>query len=570
MPALSQNQTRAERWQYPAVFAVLVLLYSLTGVANRIESVDGYLYAGSAEFLAIADVHDPRSLVFHKLNQLLALANAAAGMPFDTYALLCVPTILAGAFGVILMYRFQRQHLLLSAEASTVGAALLAVSYGYWRYANEIEVYIPSICFILTVLSLVCERLSRPVSHHADYLAPGIIAGLAVLYYQANAIPLFVVMPILFLLSRRVTAFVAYAAAGGIVVTGGLLIAYVADLSGEASIQGLVTFLSRRSEEFPAPGIDLISLARAGSAILRDIITLNWLYGSDWGRELIAANAPAHAYYHEGYFFAAAQSPWIVLLAPLTFAVTLCGLAMLVVLGMRSPADRKPSRRPVIAFLIAWLFTHAVVVISLDPMEMEVWIISLVPIWALFAVVISRSGFSQTKLIAALAVILVMALHNFIGGLKIFSTSESDLYLKQVDGILHTARKGDFVLFTGPYPPVVKPVRLLVEKLENRDRRAGDAGQFITPVYSDGDTAMIYRFDEHAIQKLPLDAVLRDIRESGRRLIVAEEALNPRPLPQKLGGQKRFARLSALAARLRQSAENVHGDGTGTAYVVSP
>lgn len=570
MPARSETQILAERWYYPTAFAVLVLLYGLTSVANRIESVDGYLYAGSAEFLAIADVHDPRSLLFHKLNQLLALANATAGMPFDTYALLCTPTVLAGAFGVVLMHRFLRRHLQLTPEASAVGAALLAVSYGYWRYANEIEVYIPSICFILTVLCLVCERVSRQAWNQTDFVAPGIIAGLAVLYYQANVIPLFVVMPVLFLLSRHTTAFVAYAAAGSVVVVGGLLIAYAADLSGSASIQGFAAFLSRRSEEFPAPALELISLARAGSAILRDIISLNWLYGSYWGRELIIANAPAHAYYHEGYFFAADQSPWIARLAPVTFAATAYGLALLLIPSIRSSADRRPGRRPFIAFLIAWLLAHAVVVISLDPMEMEVWIIALVPIWALFAVTVSRSHLSPSKLMTASIVVLVMALHNFIGGLKIFSNSQSDLYLRQVDGILRTARKGDFVLFTGPYPPVVKPVRLLVEKLENRYRRAGDAGQFVTPIYSDGDTATIYRFDEHAMQRLPIETVLHDIRMSGRRLIVADEAINPRPLPQKLGGLERSARLSALAARLRQSAVKIHDDPIGAAYVVAP
>lgn len=570
MPARSETQILTERWYYPTAFAVLVLLYGLTGVANRIESVDGYLYAGSAEFLAIADVHDPRSLLFHKLNQLLAFANTTAGMPFDTYALLCIPTVLAAAFGVVLMHKFLRRHLQLTPEASALGAALLAVSYGYWRYSNEIEVYIPSICFILTVLCLVSERVSRQARNHADFMAPGIIAGLAVLYYQANAIPLFVAMPVLFLLSRRATAFVAYAAAGSVVVVGGLLIAYAVDLSGAASIQGFAAFLSRRNEEFPAPALELISLARAGSAILRDIVSLNWLYGSDWGRELITANAPAHAYYHEGYFFAAAQSPWIARLAPVTFAATVYGLALLLVSGIRSPADRRPTRRPTIAFLVAWLIAHAVVVISLDPMEMEVWIIALVPIWALFSVPLSRLHLSSSQLMTASIVVLVMALHNFIGGLKIFSNSKSDLYLKQVDGILRTAQKGDFVLFTGPYPPVVKPVRLLVEKLENRDRGASDAGQFITPIYSDGDTATIYRFDEHAMQKLPIETVLHDIRISGRRLIVADEAINPRPLPQKLGGLERSARLSALAARLRQSAVKIYDDPIGAAYSAAP
>lgn len=570
LPRGADMHTLSERTYYLAAFAVLVLLYALTGVSNRIESVDGYLYAGAAEFLNFADVHDPRSLLFHKLNQILAAANAAVGMPFDTYALLCVPTILAGACGVILMHRFLRRHLVLGPEASVVGAALLAVSYGYWRYANELEVYIPSIALILWVLCLLCKSLSEEPPRTKDFAAPGIIAGLAVLYYQANALPLFVAMPILFIWSRRPLAFIPYAAIGCAVIVGGLLIAYAADRTGDVSIQGFLSFLSRRSEEFPAPEIGLVSLARAASAILRDIISFNWLYGSQFGKDLIENSAKAHAYYHDGYFFAASQAPWLVRAAPVTFVATLIGLGALAVSGLLSAVKSAGIKRPVVPFLFAWILIYACVVISLDPTEMEVWIVALVPIWTLFSLLIDKSTLLHQRPITATAIVLLLAFHNFFGGLQIFSSPQSDLYRQQVAGILHEAQKGDFVLFTGPYPPIVKPVRLLTETFENRDRRATDAGQFVTPVYSDGETAMVYRFDEHMIKKMPIDVMLSEIRASGRRLIVPEETLRPRPLPQKLGGQQHFDKLVALGERLGVSAQRIQDGPLGGTYIVTP
>ncbi|MDX2288229.1 MAG: hypothetical protein NW217_05340 [Hyphomicrobiaceae bacterium] len=555
---------------YVPVFLCLVAVYALTGVGNPIESVDGYLYAGAAEFLDLATSHDPRSLLFHKLNQLLASGNKALGSPIGTYHLLCWPTVVMAAVGVILMHRLLRRDLGLTPEASVLGAGLLATSYGYWRYAHEIEVYVPSIVLILGVLGLLSARLRDQHAGFARFLVPGVIAGLAVLYYQANAIPLFVAVPVLFLMSGQLLGLVVYGMAGAAIVGAGLLTAYIVDTSAPLGLEPFIDFLTRRSEEFPAPQPTLGSLARAASAIVRDILSLNWVYGWPPGQDAIASLASRHAFYKQGLFFAAERASVPVFISMLSFCAAGAGLVVLLILGLRAPPARSHARRPLVAYLLAWLALHAAVAALLDPTEMEVWIVWLVPMWAVFALVYDRYAQQQPRQIPGLLVLALIAVHNLTSGLLIFKDRDSDLYRLEIAGILNVAQKGDFVLFAGPYPPVVKPVRLLIEDIAARDRAEADAARFLTPVYSDGETAVVYRFDEHAMKKVPLDDVLAMIRASGRRLLVTTDTLNPPERLAKLGDPALSERLRRLGARLSTNAVKVHEGPRGSTFIVAP
>ena len=68
-----------------AIFAALVLFYGLTLPGNTIEAIDGYDYALAAETIPLANSHDTRSILFHKINRVIYLTGRR-------WCRVCVPT----------------------------------------------------------------------------------------------------------------------------------------------------------------------------------------------------------------------------------------------------------------------------------------------------------------------------------------------------------------------------------------------------------------------------------------------------------------------------------------------
>jgi uncharacterized protein YqgQ len=92
-------------------------------------------------------------------------------------------TAIWGAGIILVTWCFFRTRFRLNILRSAINTSLVAFSYGIWFYGANIEVYAPSVFFMLWLLYELSEEKTKPVSGNI-----AIIHCLAVLFHQVNII----------------------------------------------------------------------------------------------------------------------------------------------------------------------------------------------------------------------------------------------------------------------------------------------------------------------------------------------------------------------------------------------
>jgi len=522
-----------------SLFVFSFTVFLITAPHNQTDLYDGYNYAFLAETVPIDENRDSRAILFHAFNRaafVLSLRFGERGFA----EVIQITTGLSAALAISLMARLLIRGLGTSIGVGVLGGLSLAFSYGFWRYATAIEVYVPSIFFILAVLNLLfhCESAQGP--KRLLVVPAGVLAGLAVLHYQPSFIPLFLAAPILFLSRGRLRYLVCYAGVGFSVVLSGYVIFYQL-AEGAHSLEGFGLFLTHRNREFG--GFFVSNLIKSPIAMFRDLFCLNWLYALDHLPEI-----PDSWYPHERdemTFAARAFRPYSLL--PLFIAPL---LALSTVLGMRLMAwgqDTPKLDRRLLLFM-SWIGIYALIVIYLDGRHPEHWILALPPLVVIASVLVferlERAG--KTWLVGAF--VALVASYNFFGGIGIVSSERGDLYRQKTAWLRENRLPSDVVWLPGAehkwpfisYLRYVVGVDVVVSNLE-RSRR----------FYSEGDT---YRDGS-------LESLLVERSEPGGRLFVFEEFLSPNAFNRR--SSLNFAYLVRLADRLREQVRVRHAGAAG-------
>src|SRR5690606_31140081 len=133
--------------------------------------------------------------------------------------------------------------------------------------ANEAEVYSGATFLTLLSARLLLRQLGDSSLKLRQSFHAGLLAGVAVSYYQPTALPLFFAAPVLFLARRRLLHYVVYGAAGvgiySIIILGSLW-AETGQLPSAADLAGL---LGSRTHEFDPPELGKRSIFLAGIAV---------------------------------------------------------------------------------------------------------------------------------------------------------------------------------------------------------------------------------------------------------------------------------------------------------------
>lgn len=492
------------------IFAALVLFYGVTLPGNTIEAIDGYDYALAAETIPMANSHDTRSILFHKINRAVYLAASTIAPGVRAYTVLRWESILAAAGALILFARLMVVGFGLTPIAAWIGAAILGASYGFWRYALEVEVYAPSTFLMLATLNMIVDAEEQRPGRLYGLVPAGLFGGLTALYYQPNAIALFLAAPV-FLLSRRTFwRFAVYGATATAVVVAGLCIAYKFRESAPLSFQTLLAFINDRGDEFPAPAVSLWSFGQGGLAVAHDLISTHWLYGFDSVTRWLEQKIPGRFYRFEETMYAAQYSPWLIKLAPLALAA-FCGAVAMVCVAAWRGRGRLPHPR-LFLFMIAWFVLHGLITLKLDPSTEEAWIISITPLIALFTVAViapACAAGGQRYAMAAAGLLLIL---NYTGGIGLYR-----------DGAHERRRIAMAYLETNAKPGDV----LVASSLENGDWVHARYRLGLGVISVEGTRARTWRVDPHANVSGPAEAVLRSVTERGGRIFALERAFSP-------------------------------------------
>lgn len=539
-------------WALIAIFVGLFIFYAATSPVTRFESIDGYDYAQAAEIVPLELTYDSRSILFHKINRVLFVAAQAIGVPWDAHKLIRTMCILSAAASVLLMLRLCAVGFGLSWATSWLAASILAVSYGFWRYAAEVEVYLPSIFLILLAFCILLDAVEEP-ERPGPFLLAGALGGLACLYYQANAVPMCLAAPALLLRRDRLWPLVWYGLAGTAVAVPGLIIAYLASEPEPLTLANLLAFLEMRFGEFQPNRSIAATVVGSAVAIVHDLFSLNWLYGMEFFQLAVVRSAPAHISRLEGIGYAAERfKPFIyaaLVLLPLIVAVLVNALITQLRLRLRPVFHHRH------VLLAVWLGVNLLMNGHLGASEPEVWVTTLPAIVLAATVLVLEPVMASGEGRWLWALPVLMVAHNALGGLGMF--------LRPMG--LHEARTAWLAREIRPNDAI------LVNKVDQRIWNYLRYRLGATLIYSDGVQADVAAIDSRFHpQAGPLDEMLRAVAVRGGRVFAFDDVKRPDPRSVWRLGQKQYEDAERLAGRLEGRLRLVHEDAAAQIYVVRP
>jgi hypothetical protein len=301
-----------------------------------------------------------------------------------------------------------------------VGTLGLLFSYGFMRYACEVEIYLPAMALVLAAIySAVRGRFVSGV----------IFASLAVLMHTINAAATLVVVPLIYLwISKDWKRAVLHIVATVAMV--GLVYLVVQNVWG--------TFcppVDSASEGWLQPGTIGKALVGFGQCVL----SANFVFAYETVAEKLQALFPYRVFVEE-LFAAAHLPPWLKVAAPVTFFLALAGLIGVAGVLFFRACRHHPFNR-VFFVLLLWLGGTMFPTLMLEPSNPELWILALAPLWMLFLWLAAEVKTVQWLVV----VVCLLGVHNIVAGMGAVKTRDGDYNFRKAEWVLQNAEAGDVV-----------------------------------------------------------------------------------------------------------------------------
>lgn len=494
--------------------------YVLTAPGNRSEAEDAYLYAAQVEQGEPGTLVHRHHLVYVPVMRALYLAAHAVGLPVRAYPLMCWVGAIAAALAMALFHGILRR--MLGWREAGWAAGLLAVSYGFWRYAAEAEIYVPAVALGLATVALTLRREGRGV-------AAGLMGAMAIATHVMNALPALLAAPLL-LAFRRDRDSRRRAAVQVAVTLVATALAYGAALPVMSRDRGGTMGASERAHPEEMPVKAMVGFGQS-------VVSGNFLFGFGSFRDAMTKVFPYREFREEFEMGLAAKpasrvAPWLT-------------LGILALLGLAAMWRRDDASIPAWAAVRSdeavrlrrlaglWFVIHAAVALVFEPSNPEMWIMALPPFWMLASSWFVMRG--RTDLLPLVA--CALAWHNQLGGMWLLGNPEGDYLARRTDWLVRELRADDTVLTTES------------EVFARRLRYVSGARVETLRGWSEGELVARYR-----------ELCLRP----GRLFVLADvfdpaEALQPR-----MPGS--YEAMAGLAAAIRLESGKVHDDRFGGVY----
>ena len=463
----------SRRW---AAFGGLVLLYAVATPGSRSETDDGFWFADLVARAPLADLvsgGQTGHVLYLPLQRVVVRLLEVLPGSVDTYSALRGVSVVSAAAAVV-VFASLLGRLGLGRTAVLVASAGLATSYGFWRYANEAEVY--GLGALLTV-GLAWLVLGHPLDDRRAVLA-GLVGGLALLVNLLCGIPAAISVPLLLLRSRSHRALLRYVVVFGLVATGGYGIAYAGSADGRSPqawmLDAQPDSQPLRPARLTAGAVGAVQTVAAGSsAFASDRV------GDELTERFPTLNLNEERYAGDRFGPAATAVAVGVALALLSSLVV---LGMTVVRNRRLLEPRSGARTgtalpgTVLLYFGSWAVVHAIVILPRAAASAEAWIGVLLPVWVGVAYLVERARRTAPSALFVLPVAL-LALHNAVSGLWVMRTDAVDYNARKAAWLLAEAGPDDAIVTADAtgfsrYLTYRSPARVVV--VDGADRDAFD------------------------------------------------------------------------------------------------
>ena len=428
----------ARRWvPWAAGAVVLTVFYAVLSPGNRSEVDDSYWFAydvrSSSLRVLLSGEHVrhllylPLARVFHRTADAL-LPHASA------YEVMRYASVPAAVGAVLLFVTLLRYRLRCSWFAALSAGAGLAISWGFWRYSNEAEVY--SWAAFLVLLALWVGLRER--SGWVWVVLAATLAALASLIQIQNVIPAVIAVPAFLMLRRRFVHLIVY---GAVLAFFGATIT----LSAYWYTDPPVSYVRYLLPSTLPPGFEPTSIARGAVGFGQVLGSGEVLFAYQGVADRLEQEFPDKELEQEE-FAGRRINPALAALAPALFLVT-AGLAVVIFVGLfRQGAEIRRGYLTRAVPFAAWFVVYWAITSATYATAPEAWVLALLPFWALAGILVldllRTSGFRR---LATVALIGLFAF-NVVAGLIPLWPASSDYNARQASWFLEHAGPGDAIL----------------------------------------------------------------------------------------------------------------------------
>ncbi len=413
-------------------FVVLLIFFLISIPGNKSEADDAFAYALLVDSGDAESIFAPRYLLFLPFFKLLSFIADQAGLNWSSYQVMVYFNCVCSALVLLIVYQVYTRVLQQRRIASIWGCLFLAFSYAYWRYSVEAEVYMLSNLLCISTLYM----LLLPSANTArNVIIAALIAGVAILMYKPNAIPLFLSFGLPLLLKRRWKQLVIYYSIAGFVTILGYYLVY-AWLQKE---DGFISFfLDGSSKSYGSPFLTIFIM-------VTNVVASMFMYGIKPVQDMIAAKFPANMITEEVY----ATQQNLVFSQLALMSLVLLAITFLIVLLKRNRLGIRFNLTSVYGVLLLWVITYSLVLLYLDPNSPEPWTMLLLPLTMLFTNYVIYPFFIKKLYLFPFLLLGLLFLHNFLGGYIFIAKKDTDYSGFVADKAIEIAGENDLILSLG-------------------------------------------------------------------------------------------------------------------------
>jgi hypothetical protein len=430
------------------VATALAVLYLVTMTGNHHEAEDSLAYAAGIRDGHTDEILNQNHLAWGALGWLFYNGAHGIGLASTVLAPLQVMDALLGALGAGILWRFVRgRGFGIAAAAVTCG--ILCLSYGYWYYSGEAEVYVLSAVALIVCFAAAHRAATEPSPRTFALL--GLANGVAVLAHNTNV--LFAVVAAAALITaapsigRRALArcAAAYAAVAGAVVVAAYAAAAIA--LGFSSVSQFYDWFTEYTGHSEWGHVELDGVPKAGAGLARALVGADFLFAFEPGsvtRTMAGGDAGPQAYLMRDF--------------PNGLAVALCAVALVVggalFVALVPRLRRRTWRGTVLDRLaLAWLVPYTLFFTWWEPVNVEFWIAWWIPAALLagprLAALMGRDGWLRLVPAVVLGGLVVV---NLGGSILPQQSAHDDLLRVRTGWYTQHAGRSDLILTNGYVP----------------------------------------------------------------------------------------------------------------------
>jgi len=416
------------------LFAGTLLFLFLTFPENRSEADDAFWYAALVRDEPVNALYNPRFLLFLPLIKAIYILIPVA----DAYIFMCVVSMLFAAGILVLLRRILLAHTNLDRAVVWWIILLTLLSYEFWRYSFESEVYMIAIFLILLTLDRQLKIYQEGLNGRRLVILI-LVSSFTVLVYKPAFLAVFIAFPLFFLFRKLYRALVLFYATSGVAIIGVYYLTYLLYTLGPEN------FISHLLGGVNNP---------TGSALMAPVVVISnfcataWIFGVEELKSTVT-RVFAHKVMMEELLTASQVNGWSY------FLIVLVLLLVTLFLFLVINAIREIRRSGLEWTGFYWVMTALIDIyggflLVMDPSSNEPWLILSIPIAIILGKLLIQPLGRRGSLIIPWTFVLILGVYNYIGGIGLLQNRNVDYNFLKADWLNNHTGSNDLVLSLGP------------------------------------------------------------------------------------------------------------------------